>query len=125
MGRIQSAGLPTITEVPRGLDIGRGSNALFQRHSFRRCAAIVPMVFQWRGDRGATNRTFAVTSAQFSDAGSYTVRVANNHGSVLSAAAVLLVQAPPSILVPPQSQTVVAGSTAALHVSAAGSSLLS
>jgi S1-C subfamily serine protease len=74
---------------------------------------------------GATNRTFAITSAQFGDAGSYAVRVINEHGTVLSAAAVLLVQAPPAILVPPQSRTVVAGSTAALSVSAAGSSLLS
>ncbi len=124
-GQNAVAGLPTITETPRGLDIARGSNALFSVT----VSGDAPLSYQWLFNgvtiEGATNRTLAVNSAQFSDAGSYAVRVANDHGSVVSAAAVLLVQAPPSILVPPQSRTVVAGSTAALHVTAAGSSLLS
>jgi uncharacterized delta-60 repeat protein len=119
------AGLPTITEAPRGLDIGVGSNAFFSVT----VSGDAPLSYQWLFNgmaiEGATNRTLALTSAQFSNAGSYSLRVANAHGSVQSAAAVLLVQAPPSILVPPESRTVVAGSTAALHVTAAGSSLLS
>lgn len=116
--------LPTITEPPRGLDIAQSSNAVF------RVTAVgdAPLSYQWFFNgapiEGATENSFVVTSAQFSNAGSYSVRVANAHGSIFSAAAVLLVQAPPSILVPPQSQMVVAGSTATLNVSAEGSSPL-
>jgi uncharacterized delta-60 repeat protein len=124
-GQNAVAGLPTITEAPRGLDIGRGGNALFGVTA----SGDAPLSYQWLFNgvaiAGATNRTFDVTSAQFSHAGSYAVRVANALGSVFSAAAALLVQAPPSIIVPPPSQTIVAGSTASLRVSAEGSSPLS
>jgi hypothetical protein len=124
-GQNAVAGLPTITEAPRGLDIGVGSNAFFSVT----VSGDAPLLYQWLFNgvaiEGATNQTLALTSVQFSNGGSYAVRVANARGSVLSAAAVLLVQAPPSILVPPQSRTAVAGSAAALHVVAAGSSLLS
>ncbi|MGH8528147.1 MAG: immunoglobulin domain-containing protein, partial [Gammaproteobacteria bacterium] len=123
-GQNAVAGLPGITESPRGLDIARGSNAVFHVTA----VGDLPLSYQWFFNgapiENATENSFAVASAQFNDAGSYSVRVANAHGSIFSAAAVLLVQAPPSILVPPQSQTVVAGSTATLNVSAEGSSPL-
>ena len=55
-----------------------------------------------------------------SNAGSYTVVVANASGSVTSAVAALTVVYPPSILVPPASQGVVAGGNATLSVTVAG-----
>jgi len=120
-GQNEVAGLPRITEPPRRVDVAQGSDVLFQVTA----EGEVPLSYQWFFNdnpiEGATARTFAIPSAQFANGGSYSVRVGNTHGSVLSASAVLLVQAPPSILVPLLSQMVADGSTASITVSAGGS----
>jgi uncharacterized delta-60 repeat protein len=120
-GQNDVPGLPAILESPRNVDVARGGNAFFGVTA----TGEPPLSYQWffNDDEidGATASTLEIQSAQFADAGSYSVRVGNVHGSVLSASAVLVVQAPPSILVPPQSQMVVAGSTASLSVTADGS----
>ena len=55
-----------------------------------------------------------------SNAGSYSVVISNAYGSKTSAVATLTVASPPSILVQPASQGVLAGSNATLNVTAAG-----
>ena len=57
----------------------------------------------------ATNSALVLNNAQMTDAGSYTVVVANSLGSVISAGATLTVLIPPGISTDPQSQAVVAG----------------
>ncbi|HMJ65182.1 MAG TPA: SBBP repeat-containing protein, partial [Candidatus Binatia bacterium] len=117
-------GLPTITSVPQGAVIAYGSNFTFT------VAALgeEPLWYQWRFDGqdipGATNNTFVISPAGFEQSGSYSVQVANAHGRVISPDAVLVVQAPPSIVVQPQSQIVAAGSTVSFSVVVEGSTPL-
>ena len=68
----------------------------------------------------ASNPTFLVNNVGVGNAGSYTVVVTSPYGSVTSAVAALTIAYPPSILVQPASQCVVAGSSATLSTVAAG-----
>jgi uncharacterized delta-60 repeat protein len=114
-------GLPTIVSVPGSLDIAQGSNAVFSVTA----AGEAPLSYQWLFNGapldGATSPALTISNAQFEDAGSYSVRVANSHGTVISPAIVLVVQAPPTILIQPQAQVAVAGSTVLLSVNTDGS----
>ena len=80
--------------------------------------------YQWRKagenipDANAT--TLSLTNVQPSDAGDYDVVVSNPLGSLSSDPATLIVQVPVSITAPPTSQTVLAGSTVSLTVTATG-----
>lgn len=86
--------------------------------------------YQWNKDgtpiTGATNASLVISSAQATDAGSYTVTVTNSAGTTVSAAAVVTVSPPgtqavaPSIVQAPLSQTVIAGATVAFNVTASG-----
>ena len=67
---------------------------------------------------GATSSSYSISSAQKTDAASYTVRVANAAGSAVSSAAVLTVISPPSISEQPASQTVTIGSAITFSVTA-------
>jgi uncharacterized repeat protein (TIGR01451 family) len=84
-----------------------------------------PLAYQWQLDgadlSGKTNATLVLANVQSNQAGTYTVRVSNAAGSVVSAPATLTVLVPPSFTVQPQSQTNLAGSTAVLSVTATGS----
>lgn len=95
-----------------------------------------PFAFQWRKNgtdladtgniSGARTATLTLSSVGAGDAGSYTVVVSNSVASVTSSPpAVLTVVFPPSIIVPPQSQTVFVGSNANFSVSATGTAPLS
>ena len=88
-----------------------------------------PISFQWRlagtNLSAATSNPFALASAQFSDAGSYTVIVSNPGGSVTSAPALLTVLQPPAFTSQPQSQSVFAGSNATFTVAVSGSAPVS
>jgi hypothetical protein len=66
-----------------------------------------------------------VASAQSTNAGSYTVVVTNNYGSITSLVAALTVKLPPSITTPPASQNVNQGGNASFSVVAAGTAPLS
>lgn len=114
-------GLPMITGVPQSLDVAVGSNALFSVTA----GGEAPLSFQWffngQALAGETNSTLSFDHAQFEQAGSYSVLVANARGTVISPAAMLVVQAPPAILSPPQTQAAVAGSAVTFAVTADGS----
>ena len=58
-------------------------------------ASGAPVYYQWRTNTvdipGATNATYSVAAAQFSDAGTYSVRVYNNANSVISSNTVVTI----------------------------------
>ena len=66
-----------------------------------------------------------LSSAQATDAGSYTVAVTNPGGSITSQVATLTVNIPPGITTQPQSQTVTQGQSASFFVVASGTATLS
>lgn len=86
--------------------------------------------FQWyKNDaaiQGQTSSIFSIGSVAESDAGSYTVKITNNGGSVTSDAAVLTVIVPvaPTIKVQPENKTVDIGGNTSLSVEAEGTPVL-
>lgn len=86
--------------------------------------------FQWYKNGqayGALNTTgtggiLAITNAQPSDSGAYTLTVTNRAGTVTSNAATLSIGTGPQLTATPQSQTASAGGTVTLSVAAASSS---
>jgi len=116
---------PVIVTPPQSQAVVAGTNVAFSVVA----AGTAPLWYQWYRDgnplAGATQSQYAKASVQVADAGSYTVVVSNQVGSVTSGAAVLTVYAPPEILVHPVSQAVAAGSEASFSVSAGGSPPLS
>src|ERR1041385_6386712 len=85
-----------------------------------------PLSYQWRFNdtnlTDATNASLALSNVQTNDAGSYTVLVTNNWGSVTSSVARLTVYVPPTITPQPQDQAVVVGQTANFSVLPNGAS---
>ncbi|RME93108.1 MAG: hypothetical protein D6766_08780 [Verrucomicrobia bacterium] len=83
-----------------------------------------PLQYQWffNGNPipGATNATLLLSDIRPDQAGDYWVTVTNAYGSATSQPARLIVETPPSVLVPPQPLTVLAGDTAELRVEAGG-----
>jgi hypothetical protein len=72
---------------------------------------------------GATSATFALNSAQVSNSGSYTVIASNSIGSVLSTAAIILVDGTaggPTLALQPTAENVVAGDAVTFSVSLGG-----
>ncbi len=115
------AGAPTISSQPQNQIVTQGSNATF---TVIASGAPTPG-YQWRFNgtsiASATTSSYTKTSAQTSDAGSYTVVVTNTSGSITSSVATLTVNVPPSISGQPQSLTVNQTSNAAFSVTASGS----
>jgi hypothetical protein len=87
------------------------------------------MTYQWYFDgtaiSGATSSSYTIADAQTSNAGSYWVQIVNGGGSVTSSTATLTVNVPPTIIIPPQSQTVTQGQSASFSVTASGTTPLS
>jgi uncharacterized protein YpmS len=83
-----------------------------------------PLSYQWQFNganiSGATGTSLTLNNVQASDAGNYSVIVTNAGGSIASAAAVLTVWVPPSIVSQPQSRTNVVGTSAAFTVAPNG-----
>ncbi len=88
-----------------------------------------PLSYQWQfggaAIAGATASSYSIASVQAANAGSYSVVVTNNYGSVTSSAAVLTVGAGPTITAQPQSAAVAAGQAAQFTVGASGTAPLS
>lgn len=126
-----TAGSPTLALVGDGppflnsplpdRTIRHGGTTYFYAHATGQW----PLHYQWRHNganlAGATGPWLALTNVQFADAGQYTVVVSNRLGAITNAVpTVLTVLSPPAIMVPPQSQTGVAGRPVTFTVSAAG-----
>jgi hypothetical protein len=87
-----------------------------------------PLAYQWRFNQanipGATNATFVFKDLLVDDEGEYDVFVSNAGGSAFSQSATARVDAPPVILVAPQSATVRGGTNVLFSVLATGSTPL-
>ncbi|HKQ40306.1 MAG TPA: FG-GAP-like repeat-containing protein [Verrucomicrobiae bacterium] len=108
---------------PESLMLRQGSNTTFE-------AAVSgsgPLAYQWfRNDaaiEGATNASLIVTNAQLADQGQYRLSVSNSFGAFTSSNAALVLLIRPAITIQPLSQSVVAGGSLTLSVSATGSPL--
>ena len=113
--------LPIVSISPLNLTVLAGSNAVFT------ASASVPpsLTYQWQNDQGAisgaTNAIYTIFNAQPTNAGNYSVVVANAFGSVTSAVATLTVVGAPSITnQPPPLTTVISGHSANFAVAASG-----
>ncbi|MFM1767836.1 MAG: hypothetical protein RJA22_365 [Verrucomicrobiota bacterium] len=123
-GRVRAnlpAGLPAVTVPPRNQIVATNGTASF---SVSVCGT-PPFTYQWRFQgsnllAGATNATLTLTGVQPAQAGLYDVLVGNAAGSVLSAAATLVVQFPPLITAQPQPATAIRDQSATFSVTAGG-----
>ncbi len=117
---------PAITSQPVSQTVTSGKSFIF---SVTATGSPAP-TYQWRKNgaaiTGATNATYSVSSAVATDAGTYSVVVANAAGSVTSADAVLTVNvdATPVITQQPPSQAVTSNATVTFKVVATGSGTL-
>ena len=85
-----------------------------------------PLSYQWRKNgtnlSGGTSSTYTITSAQTTDAGSYSVVVSNSAGSVTSGSASLTVnKATPTIYVWPSASSISSGQTLTSSLLSGGS----
>jgi streptogramin lyase len=113
---------PSISSQPQGQQVGIGSNGVFTVT----CNGTLPFNYQWlfNGEviADATNYNYNFNVVGTNQAGSYSVIIANNYGSVTSSVAMLTVLLfPPVIASQPASQTLPAGSNATFNVIASGS----
>ena len=119
---------PSISAQPQNISVTVGSAATFTVTA----NGAAPLSYQWQKGgtaiAGATSASYAIASAQTTDAGSYLVVVSNSAGSVTSSVATLTVNAAamaPSITTEPQSATVTVGNSASFIVTATGTAPLS
>ena len=116
---------PVITSQPQSLTVNPGSNVTFTVTTTGNPAPAYQWLFNAARIAGATDTNYTRPNARAADAGSYSVIVTNQAGSVTSAIAVLTVTVPPTITAQPQDQLATAGRPAVFIVAAIGSAPLS
>ncbi len=124
--KVAIAVAPVILTPPAPQTVAAGTTATL---SVALTADPVP-TYQWHRDGvdlpGGTGRELVIDPVGPDNAGSYTVTITNEAGSITSAAAILTVTAPPPFIGEhPTSITQPAGTTASLTVVASGSGALS
>ena len=116
--------LPVIQMHPTNRTVVAGTSVAFAVTA----TSGLPIRYQWRYNGidipNATNTTYTVPSAQYTNAGGYSVRVMNAGGSVLSSNALLAIQAAPEIVFQPVDVNVASGGTASFTVGARGTPVL-
>ena len=117
---------PTITVPPESQTTNVGANVSFSVTA----TGTAPLSYQWRQGgaplSGQTSNVLAFTAVTTNDAGSYDVVVTNVAGSVTSSpVATLTMNVPPTITVPPASQTTNVGASVSFSVTATGTGPLS
>ncbi len=116
---------PSIVVQPQSQAVNPGSDVTFSVAA----SGLMPLAYQWRFNQaeipGATSRSYTRTNVRGADAGSYSVVITNSLGRVASVDALLVVNAPPSIITQPQSQTVIVGQGVTFSVVASGTPPLS
>ena len=115
---------PTIAVAPTNVIVLQGSNATFSVM----VNGTQPLNYQWyfggTNLPGATNNVYALNNVQTNNAGSYSVTITNQFGSVTTNA-VLTVRVPPFIMSQPTNAAVIKGSNAVFSVTAGGTTPLS
>ena len=118
--------MPKIITQPKSQTVNEDSSVTFSV-----TATGTGLSYQWYKNStnisGATDASYTITSVKPSDAGSYTVTVSNNAGSVISDEAMLKVNAAvvkPTITTQPKSQTVPEGNSVTFSVVATGTAPL-
>jgi sugar lactone lactonase YvrE len=116
------SGLPVMTSEPSSQVVNAGGNATFSASA----SGLPAPSFQWYLDGvpipGATSLSYAVTAAQSSNAGTYSVTASNSAGVASSIGATLTVVSglAPTVTTAPASQSAPPGSRVTFSVSAAG-----
>ena len=118
-------GYPVVlTNQPVSQTLAAGSTVTFTGGA----SGSTPMYYQWRLNGanipGATATSYAKSSLQLSDSGSYSVVATNASGSATSSNAVLAVSAPPTITAQPTNVATGPGLSATFRVTATGSAPL-
>ncbi len=112
---------PFITGHPTNRTVLAGSNVTFTVTA----GGTPPFSYQWRFNGtdmpGATAPSLLVPNAQITNAGLYSVQVANPYGSAVSSNAVLVVNSPPIITSQPASRVASVAAAADFAVGVAGS----
>ncbi len=120
-GKCKAGQPPAVTVSPSSQNVAQGSNAVFTANA----TGTPPFTYQWQVGgapiNGATTSVLTITSAQPTDAGSYTVVVSNSVTSVTSAVATLNVLLPPVITQQPTGATSLVGGTVNFTAGAGGS----
>jgi sugar lactone lactonase YvrE len=115
---------PVIVTPPASLVVTQSQPAGFSVTA----AGNIPLSYQWlfggTNISGATNSAYNLAGAYATNAGGYAVVVSDNDGSVTSSVATLTVDLPPSIILQPQSQTLLTGSCTTFSVTAGGTTPL-
>lgn len=111
---------PVILTQPSSASVASGSSVSFSVA----VSGTGPISYQWFKDgiaiSGATGSTLAYSAVSSANVGSYTVKISNAAGSVVSAPATLAVISLPVITMQPISQSVAAGASAQFAVQASG-----
>lgn len=115
----------SIVTSPTNLSVLAGQTAIFNVTA----SGTEPLNYQWYFNtnsaiNGATSATLALNNVQLTNAGNYSVRVANAGGSATSAVATLTVFSPPVITAQPQNLTVTVSNAANFFVTASGTATL-
>ncbi len=120
---------PVVTVPPQGKIVDAGSLVTLTVTATGR-----PLRYQWRRNNvelldggnisGANTATLLISGAQPADGGDYTVRVFNDVGSVVSAAAAITINGP-AINSRPQSRLATEGESVSFTISATGTGALS
>lgn len=125
----------TISSAPAAVTVGTGPMILSSPAPITTCAGTLvrleasasgtaPLSYAWRKNGvpigGATGSALELASPTASDSGSYDVVVSNACGSAASTAALVTINAPPAIDVPPVSAGVCEGEPLTLSVAASG-----
>ena len=116
---------PSITSSPTNLTVLANQPAAFNAAA----TGTAPLSYQWlfktnTALSGATSSNLTLASAQLTNAGGYSLRVANAAGAVTSSIATLTVLAPPVITTQPQSHTILLSNAASFNVIATGTAPL-
>ena len=118
----RAANDPWIIEQPVGQTVNAGQPVSFT-------TVAVGTAYQWQFNganiSGATSSAYSIASVAATNAGSYACVISGTNGTVTSAVALLTVLVPPAITLQPQSQTLLAGTSATFSVAANGTAPLS
>ncbi|HVM47636.1 MAG TPA: immunoglobulin domain-containing protein [Candidatus Acidoferrum sp.] len=109
---------PVITQQPLDQTVGVAAPFVFTVVA----GGTPPFTYQWQFNSGpidgATGSSYGLSSADPTNAGTYSVVVFNNYGAAPSSNAVLTVVTAPDITMQPSNQTVLAGGSASFSVQA-------